>query len=813
MSTAQVNSTISTANRKTYAGVFIVTLATLLLELLLTRIWSVTMWYHFAFVAVSLAMFGMTAGALIVYLNPNFFHPEKTNEHLGLSALLFSISTIVCFLSHLTMPFMPDRSLSGLYAMALSYLTVSLPFLFSGIVVTLVLTRFPKQINSLYAADLAGAALGCAMFTMILNITDGPTAILFTAYLASIAAILLAHDKRKKLAVIVSLFIGCLTVANAFSVQIHQPLVRLLWVKANFEGRPHFEKWNSFSRITIDGDPNKWFAPANWGLSDKLNTKPHVKEMQLLVDSLYATAIPGFTGNMNDTEYLKFNVSFLAHYLRPNAKVLVIGVGGGRDILAALAFNQKSITGVEINNIFTEILQKTFADFSGHFIEDPRVTLVNDEARSFTSRQKDKFNIIQLTFINTGTATGAGAFALSEHSLYTQEAWQMFLNRLTDNGLLTCTRNYFIDESGHPLPGELHRLISLARSALEHNGISEPENHIACVSWSPDPATGQTIGVVTLLVSKQPFSKEDLATLGQVVKEKDFAFLIAPKITTDPILKTLASGQGLEALAENFPTRIDAPTDDRPFFFYVLRTPHLFNIKASEVGTYQMYTKAMEILFELLVVVIFLCAACFLLPLIITNKQLRIRRDLPLLLFFAAVGFGFMFIEVSQLQRLVIFLGHPSYSLSVVLFSLLVSSSIGSLLVTGRDNSVQLILRLVLLLAVLIAYAFISPQIIQALSFSEMPQRFVASVAMLFPIGLFMGMCVPLGLQLAYGKSPAITPWLWGINGATSVCASVLTVVVSINYGLSASYWTGAACYLVAFLSFLWASRLPATAE
>ncbi len=803
------------ATGKIYTGVFLIALAMLLLELLLTRIWSVTMWYHFAFVAVSLAMFGMTGGALLVYLLPKFFPTEKTRLHLCLSALLFGIATVFCFLCHLAIPFMPDKSLSGIFAMALTYIVVAIPFTFSGIAITLALTRFSKQINYIYAADLAGAAFGCLLFLFILNFVDGPTAILFAGFLPVLAAIFLAPDKvlRNK-AIITAVCIGSLCVLNAWSFSLNKPLVRLLWVKAAFETRPFFERWNSLSRISIDGNPKYHFAHPDWRFSKQLSENDKMKDMLLSVDSLYATGMPCFTGNYQDTEYLKHDVSFVTHYIRPNAKVLIIGVGGGRDILAALTFQQKSILAVEINSIFTDILTKTFADLSGRFALNPSVTLINDEARSFASRQKDKFDIIQLSFISTGTATGTGAYALSENSLYTSECWQMLLNHLTENGVLTCTRDYFLDKAKKPLPGELHRLISLARSALERDGIPNPQEHMICITQIPKSPIIEGLAGVTLLISKQPFSQQDVAILDKVVADNGFHYLLKPGFVADPIFQTLASGQGVAQLQEKFPTRIDAPSDDNPFFFYILRFQKLFGVTATDVGTYVTYTKAMEVLFELLVVVLMLTAGCFLLPLALTNKSLQLRRDLPLLLYFAAVGLGFMFIEVSQLQRLVIFLGHPTYSLSVVLFSLLLSSSIGSLLSAFVErkfpnrSSAAMLACLGLLLGTTATYMVISPQVLLSLGSATTAERIAASVAILFPLGLFMGMAVPFGLSLASKKSPSIMPWLWAINGATSVCASVVTVAVSINWGLSCSFWTGVACYLVAFVAFFASSRL-----
>ncbi|MBX9879529.1 MAG: hypothetical protein K2Y22_13795 [Candidatus Obscuribacterales bacterium] len=808
MDTALNNKVMATW--KTYAGVFLVTAATLLLELLLTRIWSVTMWYHFAFVAVSLAMFGMTGGALLIYLMPNRFPQNKTESQLSLATLCFGISIIISFLCHLAMPFMPDKSLSGLFAMGLSYLTISIPFIFSGIVITLALTRYSQQVNKMYAADLSGAAIGCLLFIGILDLVDGPTAVIVSSLVALCAALLLSTNKKQTMATIIAVVsVGLLVVLNVWSVQIKHPLVRLMWVKANFQTPSYFERWNSLSRVSVDGDPEHRFASPDIATSNP-SEKEKGKQLLLTVDSLYSTPLPGFSGKLADADYLKHDISFLAHYLRQDANVLVIGVGGGRDILAALNFNQKSITAVEINKIFTDLLLNTFADFSSNFARDKKVTLVNDEARSFASRQKDKFDIIQLSFISTGTASSTGAFALTENSLYTKEAWQMLLNHLTDDGILTCTRNYFVDEKGLARPGELQRLISLARAALEQNNIASPEAHIVCISHTPSKAIDEGIASVTMLVGKKAFSEKDLIILAQVAKDNNFNILLTPKYSSEPSLKTLASGNGLAELTNEFPTRIDAPTDDNPFFFYILRLEKLFTTKASEVGTYAIYTKAMEILIELLIVVVVLTAACFVVPLALTNKSLKLKRDLPLLTFFASVGLGFMFIEVSQLQRLVIFLGHPTYSLSVVLFSLLLSSGLGSYLagIIKQDTTYKGDLtRLTLLLFALGAYAYVSPVVVHSLQAATTPERVIATIAMLFPLGLLMGMAVPAGLRLAQQESAEILPWLWGVNGATSVCASVVAVAVAINWGLTNSYWIGVICYLAACTAFACARK------
>jgi len=253
---------------------------------------------------------------------------------------------------------------------SLNYLFVAVPFTCGDIAITLALTRFNRQVNSIYAADLAGAAFGCLIFLFILEIVDGPTAIVFSGVLPALAAIFLAPDKSfRQKSIVIALCILALCLANAWSFNAHKSLIRLLWVKAEFESRPFFERWNSLSRISIDGNPKYRFAHPDWRFSKQLTDTDKMKDLLMSVDSLYGTGMPCFTGNYADAEYLKHDLSALVHHIRPDSKVLIIGVGGGRDILTSLTFEQKSIVAVEINKTLTDILTKAAPAKSAAYIE------------------------------------------------------------------------------------------------------------------------------------------------------------------------------------------------------------------------------------------------------------------------------------------------------------------------------------------------------------------------------------------------------------------------------------------------------------
>ena len=787
-----------TARWQTYCGLMMVALATLMFEILLTRIFSVTMWYHFAFMAISVAMFGMTVGAIIVHLFPLYFTQERVKYHLALSSLLFSISLVIAFLTHLSIPFVTEMSIVGLYSIALTYVTISVPFVFSGVCVSLAITRFPSQVSRLYAADLVGAALACLLLVFALGCTDGPTAVVLVAFLAGLGSLFFcldAADKKLLRFVIAScLIFGSFAAFNTIRSNEQTSLLRLLWVRGQRESVPLFEKWNSFSRVRVWGNPDSARTPFGWGMSSSLPSDLRVKTLDMDIDAYAYTPITAFNGKLSELDHLKYDVTNLAHYIRPQSKVLVIGVGGGRDILSALAFNQKSVLGVEINQSILNLINQRLGDYTGHLDRNPKVTLVNDEARSYIARQDEKFDIIESSLIDTYAATAAGAFVLTENSLYTVDAWKSFLEHLTPNGVLTFSRWYWQN------PTEVYRLTCLAATTLIQFGVKDPRSHIIIVK--------QTGRIANLLVSVTPFTEADLDTLDAVSHRLDFTQVLTPRFSADSVFSRIASGKNLSSFIDSYPANISAPSDDSPFFFLTLRLRDVLNVDLfqQERVNRGINTVPILILGALLIIVVGLSLLCIVTPLVLSRKD-RSMGSISLILFFAFIGFGFMLVEISQMQRLIIFLGHPTYGLSVVLFALLLSSGLGSYS-TQRTAVAQLghsgILRLILLLLTLTVFGILTPHALHMFQASTTPLRIAIAIGILFPLGFVMGMAFPLGMKVASTTTSSQTAWLWGINGATSVCASVVAVVIAMSASISTAFWTGVACYVIASAAFAW---------
>jgi hypothetical protein len=530
------------------------------------------------------------------------------------------------------------------------------------------------------------------------------------------------------------------------------------------------------------------------------------------IDVNAGTVMTQFDGRFDNLEHLKYDVTNVGYYLRPNGKALVVGTGGGRDILSALSFGAQSVVGVELNKDIIATVNNRFGDFTGHLDRNPRVRFVNDEARSYVARGTDHFDFIQISLIDTWAATAAGAFVLSENSLYTTEAWHIFLTHLSERGVLSVSRWYFADQ-----PGEVYRLATLAAASLRGIGVQNPREHIAIIRnmaarhQRGTPEDSGAAGVGTILVSRRPFSQEDIDLLERTSAALGFDVVLSPRSTLDPIFVRLTTTADLAAFAAAFPLNIAAPTDDSPFFFHMLRLRDIFRWDSVGPTIGSQNTQAVFVLGGLLATVVLLTILCIFVPLRLSSNRVPLGGNLSLLVFFAAIGLGFMLIETSQMQRLIIVLGHPTYALSVVLFSLLLSSGAGSYLTQGVEASRigrSGLRRLGTLLAVLLLFGILTPVLVRSFEGASTWVRILVAVGALIPPGLLMGMAFPLGMKVAARRAPALTPWLWGANGAMSVVASVMTIAIALTWTISTAFWTGFACYAVAAAGF-WKASAP----
>ena len=760
------------------------------------------MGYHFAFMAISLAVFGSTVGSLVVFAFPKFFEVERLKERLEIAALSFAVSTVLSFLFQINTPFAPHLRFLGVCSTLLFFLVASAPFFFAGICISLALTKVPKHVSEIYAADLCGATIGCLMYVAALSITDAPTVVFLVAATASLGAVfysLGAPKSRWRAVSYACCLISCLYVAvNTVLVWNQRPIVRLAWSGSTRELPSLYEKWSPTCRIVVRGDPNALRPPFQWGAVSSAAT---ARQLMLYTDGWCATALPYFAGRLEDVAYLKSDVTNIVNYIKSDARVLIVGSGGGRDILSALLFGQKHVTGVEINDAILDAGNRVFGDFTGHLDKNPRVKIVNDDARSYLARTRDVFDIIEISIVNTSSGAGA-AHALTENSIYTVEAWKTFIDRLDDRGMLSCTR-FFRDEC----PGEIYRMTSLAVRALQEAKIDDPRAHLLIVVGPPAGKASFHLRTATFVLSKQPIAQGDLSKIARIADQNCFHVLLSPNESHDPILEKIVSCNNPSALAAQLPLRIDPPTDDCPFFFYMFSLHNLLHWSPIAGPSLFGYNYAQIILTMMTLVVLILALLCILVPLLLLRRNAdSFKNTPPYLAFFAALGFGFITIEISQMQRLSVFLGHPSLGISVGLFTLLLGSSVGSFITkrwSGAAVPAALKTCQILVVVSLISVGVLTPAMIEIFRPCETLARILIAAALLFPAGVFMGMPFPLCTKLANAQVPSSTPWLWSVNGATTVCGSVLAIALAVYVGISMAFWFGVLAYCCAFVSSL----------
>lgn len=778
-----------------YAGIALVAGATLAIEILLTRITSVIAWYHLSFFVIALAMLGMTVGAVLVFVRPGRFEGGDVWARLARWSAAFAALVPAVVAWAMSGPLLPVTDLMGFVALLGFGAALAVPFAAGGVALTLALTRAGLPPGRAYGCDLLGAAAGCALTIPLLDALDAASAVLAASAVAALGGMCFAlcsegqGRKGMSAGTCAALALG-LAAAAGLNAAAEAPPLRPAWVKGLREDPREFAHvaWNTHSRVTVT--PDHTMPPYLWapGRNMPEAARAALPQRILKIDGAAATMMAEGPGH--DHAYLDWDLSSFAHRLRPSGPAAVVGVGGGRDVLAALRSGHAPVVGVELNAAIVALHRETMAEFSG-LAARPEVELVTDEARSFFSRDRRQYAVIAMSLIDTWASTGAGAYSLSENGLYTVEGWQVFLRRLQPGGIFTVSR-WYKKES----PGETARMLALAMESLWSLGAADPRKHVILL---------QQGSVATLLVSPDPFSAEDLDLMQREAIRLGFNMMLTPRrLPSQPLLAELGKiGDRAELWRFTSSQQLDLtpPTDDRPFFFNMLR-PGSWLEDQEEIGALDLSflgnLQATQTLVYATLVSALLTLAAVVLPLAARRREVQAPALGAALAYFALIGLGFMFVEIALLSQVGVFVGHPTLSLAVVLGGIILAAGVGSLL-SGKlpvERGRAWLFPLIPAALVLISRAAAGP-ITEQFAGASTGVRVLLSVALIAPPALGMGLCFPLGLRLverAGGR--AITPWLWGVNGAFGVVASGLALGTSMTWGISTTMMFGAAMYL-----------------
>jgi hypothetical protein len=756
-----------------YLGVALTTLSTLILELSLTRIFSVVFYYHFAFLAISIALFGLGAGGLFSYLvagrGGNIFYK------LGVLAVVNSVAVLASLAFILTRPGeLGNLTLAGVYFAS------ALPFFFSGAVVSIAVAEAIQRVDRVYFFDLLGAAGGCLLLVPFLNYFGGPNTVIAASVLLAVSAAVwynLAGTLRGRAgAVTLALVFVALM---AFNGKSH--LIDIRYAKGHRIGQEAFVRWNPISRIAL------------------LN--PKSSDPEIVIDADASTGIPTF-----DLEHLteKQRANLLhegpgfPYMLRPGAKTLVIGPGGGWDVARSLTGGSKDVTAVEINPIIAHtIMQQRFADLSHRLYFRPEVHLFVEDGRSFVRRSPEKYQVLQATLVDTWASTAAGAFALSENNLYTTDAFRDYLNHLTDDGLMVFTR------WGFEPPRESLRLLSLAIGALGQVGESDAWKHI--VVLRDQTQNINAFGALdTVLIFRKPLGDADVAGVKSALSLTKLRALYLPGDVPSNEFGELLKSADPNTFWRNYRYNVTPVDDDRPFFFYTVQPRDVLNfLKQGGLSADYKINRALPLLFEVLGISVLAIIVVLAFPPLLLGEKLPAEKGVrSFLLYFVCIGAGYILIQVALIQKFVLFLGHPTYALTVIVFSMLISSGLGSYCsrrLTGDPNDTRRLSAVLVGVAVTVsALAYLAAPVSEFGVGWPLPLKALVTVCMIAPAGFLMGIPFPTGLTRLERSFPQAVRWAWALNAAASVLGSVAAICLAIYIGLRATVLMGALLYLAA---------------
>jgi len=784
------------SSKKYTTIIFLVSLTSILMQLLLTRIFSVILWYHFAFMAVSIAMLGISIAGLTVYFQKHKITETNTDSIIFKSSFIAPIVLLIVFLIVFNTRIYLRANLNDMLYLSFIYFIFILPFFFLAIISSIILSNYSENISSLYFFDLIGAGIGCIIFIPLINYLGAENSIILIAFIMSLIPLKIALKsinqsiKTVIISLILTLSILSLFILNLNEYKGLKDYFKIKYVKGKFENDIEFSRWNSFSRVAVY--PTRF---VDWGLSEVYQDSqlPELKTMD--IDACAGMALVSYRGNDKEVEFLKYSITALAYLLKNDGAAAIIGAGAGKDVLGAKICGIKTIYAVDINPIIYDVVNNYYGNFTNHLYNQKGVYFSLEDGRSFIRRAKKKFNIIQLSMVDTWAAINSGALALAENTLYTVEAFKDYFNKLEDDGIFTVTR--FISQ---PKPREELRIVTLAIEALKKNGITDYHKNFIIISHQP--YQGKTkYNTVTFLIKKKPFTLQEISELNNIVNNLKFKIEYSP-LSNSPepnYFSQLLYTQNLNKFYNDYEFDISPSTDDRPFFFHLLK-PKDF-LKALEIRDGHSYNYIAVLTLVCSFVFIFITTAVFiLLPLIIKiQKSLNDFKIINILMYFSCLGVGFMLIETSLIQRYILLLGHPIYALSIVLFSMLIFSGVGSYLTNFLPTkllSEYIIKAITILIALLIFYNLFLDAFFNSILEFNQSIKIIIAIATLIAPSIMLGMPFPLAIKiLSTTKNENMIPWCLAVNGANSVLGSLAAFIIAMNFGFTFTLFVSIAFY------------------
>ena len=768
--------------RTLLAGLCLTSFATLLLELALTRLFSVVLFYHFAFLAISIALLGLGAGGVFAYLRKRQLAKVATRILAERLCMMNAVVVLLVLEIVLHVPVALEVTGKNFIRLTILYLAAAVPFFLTGVLFSIVFSRETRRIPLLYGTDLGGGALACLAVVPLLNWIGGPNTILMASAALAVAAAVWASSQNTR-RVAGALLAGFLLLIAA---NLSDKLIDVVYAKGIFRDPAwvEFARWNALSRVEVD----------------RIG-----RAKSIVIDADASTYIMNVQpDHVQGTPWERILMSrppALVNVLRPRGDFAIIGPGGGIDVLTALFNGSPSVTGIEINPIIANtIMRGRYATYSKHLYQRPDVHMNVTDGRSYLRSTPQQFDVVQMTLVDTWASTAAGAFALSENNLYTVEAFREYFEHLRPDGMIAITRWEFHE------PREALRVVAEAMEALRRLGVANPARNFIVASQGLLNEDGIP---VVVLAKKTPFTPdEEAAVQAHFLKYSELHALYMPSEPQQNPFGDLIASNDARAFARTYAYNVAPVDDNAPFFFFTLKPGQIVGAQSLHHGVDWKVNLGVLVLLLVLVISLAAVLAFLILPMALHRGQVR-QSPLPLL-YFVAVGLGYILVEIAFIQRFVLFLGHPTYALTVVIFLLMLSSGAGSLFSRRWLPRTELAwMPIILVVGALLIDVIFLPRWLESWVGLTLYSRMAVSGLLLAPLGFVMGMPFPTGLRALAARAESnlhlsaddnAVEWAWAMNAAASVLGSVLAMVIAIQFGLNVTLACGIAAYLFALV-------------
>ena len=792
-------------------SIALVSATALAYEVLLMRLFSIIQWHHFAYMMISLALLGYgVSGAFLMLLQRPLLQRFAASYIINLT--LFGISSVGCFLLAQRIPFNAEevlwdarQSIWLLY----TYLLLALPFFFAANAIGLALIHYRTRLARIYAADLVGAGLGSIGILLLLFVVLPMQALTGLGLLGIGAALLATRELRQRLAAAVLLLplaAALLLLPASWSSLEMSPYKSLSQTLRIKDTRVIAERSSPLGLLSVLESPAIPLRHVP-GLSLNATTGPPA-QLGVFTDGDGLSVITRYSGDRQTLAYLDQLTSALPYHLRQVDRALVLGAGGGADVLQALYHDTAVIDAVELNPQFARLVSTDYADYAGHLYQEPGVTLHIGEARSFTAGSKGDYDLIQVSLLDSFSASASGQFALSENHLYTTEALTAFLQKLAPDGFLSITRWIKLP------PRDTLKLFATGIKALRASGIDDPGQYLILIrGWQTS----------TLLIKNAVVSTQDLERVRAFCAAHSFDVAWYPGITRDesnrynrlrePWFHDAAEallGEAPEGFLNDYKFNLRPASDEQPYFFHFFKWQTLVEVmQLRKRGGAPLADAGYLVLVATLLQAAIASLLLILLPIWIYQRrsnpaQQGVRRS-SVMAYFFILGLAFLFIEIAFIQKLLLFLHHPLYAVAVVLSSFLVFSGLGSAWL-GRASAGdhgRLLSRAVTGIVVLgTLYLLSLGPLLEQLAMLPDAVRILISVVLIAPLAFCMGLPFPLGLGRLADHAPDLIPWAWAINGCASVISAVLATLLAIHLGFSTVIALALALYALALWVF-----------